>query len=162
MNKKLLISLIAGIGLFFDQIIKLLVITKMSFYESIEIIKNFFSITLAKNTGGAFSIFSNSTCFLVLVTIVFAFVLIKFINKEEKLTTFKSLTYAFIIAGMLGNFFDRVVRGYVIDYLHFNIFGYDFPIFNLADILIVVGVGLMILEMIGSEYNEYISRRRKN
>ena len=67
-----------------------------------------------------------------------------FIKNETKITKFVIIEYGLLIGGILGNFIDRVVYGYVIDYLDFKIFNYDFAIFNLADTFIVIGVILLI------------------
>lgn len=72
--------------------------------------------------------------------------------KDKKLKKIEVITYSILIGGIIGNLIDRIVYGYVIDYLSFNIFGYHFPVFNLADICIVVSVFLMIMiEIKGSE-----------
>ena len=84
-----------------------------------------------------------------------------YINKE-KLSTLENISYGMIIGGILGNLFDRVFFGYVIDFIDFRIFGYNYPIFNLADSFIVIGVIIMAIITIRKEYHERSSSRRKN
>ena len=64
------------------------------------------------------------------------------LKKDDTLT---DVTYGFLFGGILGNLIDRIFRGYVVDYVSLNIFGYDFPIFNLADVLITVGVIILFI-----------------
>ena len=71
-----------------------------------------------------------------------------------------SVAFALIYGGLVGNLIDRVVYGYVIDYLHFFIFDYSFPVFNFADTAIVIGFSLVIIAIIKGEENEVSSRRR--
>ena len=66
--------------------------------------------------------------------------------KMEDVTTFNVITYSLIISGIIGNMIDRIVRGSVIDFFNFYIFGYDYPVFNIADIFIVVGIILIVIE----------------
>ena len=62
-----------------------------------------------------------------------------------------SIGYSLVLAGLLGNFLDRLIDGYIIDYLSFKILGYNYPIFNFADILIVVGIVIVIIKEILKE-----------
>jgi len=132
--------------LFLDQLIKGLFAYFLEFGKSYEIINGFLNITLVKNTGAAFSMFSQNTIFLILFTIVCLLAIYHFIIKKSKLNKFECITYGVLFGGILGNFTDRVLNGYVIDYLHFIIGNYDFPIFNFADICIVVSVTLIIID----------------
>ena len=66
-----------------------------------------------------------------------------------------------LFAGIIGNFIDRLVNGFVIDYLNFYIFGYDYPVFNIADIFIVLGIILMIIDVIRGEVYAHKERKRK-
>ena len=75
---------------------------------------------------------------------------IKIIKKEE-LTKLKIVAFAMLLGGVIGNLFDRLIYGYVIDFLSFFPFGYAFPIFNLADTFIVIGVFLYIIASIGGK-----------
>lgn len=142
----------------FDQLIKNGLLFFMSFGQSITIIPNFFSITLVGNTGGAFSILSSSTILLIVISIVFLNLIYFLFIRGKKLSDFDQVTYGILIGGITGNLIDRVVHMQVIDYLDFNIFGYAFPIFNLADIAIVISMFLIIIQVIKGDKNEVSSR----
>lgn len=134
------------ICLFIDQLIKNIIINFLSIGESINIINNFFSITYVRNSGAAFSILESNTILLIIISILVLIFIFKYISKDN-LSNLEYVLYGVLSGGICGNLFDRVVYRSVIDYLDFNIFGYNFPIFNFADILIVVSMFLIILIM---------------
>lgn len=110
---------------------------------SLTIIPNFFSLTWSENFGAAWSIFENARWFLIIVGFLSLIVLI--IMKQTIPDSLgKRLSTSLLFAGILGNLIDRIVFGYVKDYLHFTFFGYSYPIFNLADVFIVCGAILLI------------------
>lgn len=127
-----------------DQIIKLLIVNNLVLNNSLTIIKNFFSLTYAQNTGAAFSILSGNIIFLICITIMALVFIYLFLIKNEK-KSFNLYLYGILYGGIIGNLIDRIFRGYVVDYLDFNLFGYNFPIFNFADICIVVSIGLIVI-----------------
>lgn len=133
-----------------DQIIKFVVTHFLSLGESIKIIINFFSINYVNNYGGAWSLFNNQVMFLVIVSFVILFLLIGYMYKF-KINKRNIISFGLLFGGILGNLIDRVCFGYVKDYLAFKIFNYNFPVFNLADIAIVVGVFLMGIAIIKGE-----------
>lgn len=130
-----------------DQISKILVIEYVDINNAVEIIKNFFYLTYTHNNGAAFSILMGQRILLVLVAIIIIVIIINYIrkNKVERITD--KIAFSLIIGGSIGNLIDRIIRGYVIDFLDFKIFGYNFPIFNLADTFIVVGVFLLLITL---------------
>lgn len=141
-NKVYLTSVIV---LLIDQIVKLLIKTNMNLNEEISIIPNFFSIQYLKNTGAAFSILENQTILLAITSIICIIVIIYYLKKEENLTTAMYLSFGLVLGGILGNLIDRIVYQGVIDFLSFQIFNYNFPVFNIADIGITIGVLLLII-----------------
>lgn len=143
-KKKLYIVLVLGILL--DQLSKLIVIKNLDFAASINIIKNFFRLTYVKNTGAAWSILQNNRFLLIIITIFVLIGLIYYIYKNGKEKD--NIIYGLLIGGIIGNLIDRICYGYVIDFLDFNIFGYAFPIFNVADMLIVISIFIMIFKLI--------------
>ena len=149
----MIIIIISIILLCIDQIAKLLVINLLTKTDSIAIIKNFFYLTYINNDGAAFSILVGKRIFLILVAIIVIIMLIHYIKKNNIQNKLEIVSLALIIGGSLGNLMDRVVRGYVIDFLDFKIFNYNFPIFNLADTFIVIGVFLLLLKEIRKENN---------
>ena len=131
-----------------DQILKLFLNSKMIVNQSIILIRKFFSITLVHNTGAAFSIFSESRYFLIAIGIIAIIGLLFYIKKLEVIDDFDVFTYALLFGGILGNLIDRIVYGYVIDYLSFNFGNFYFPVFNFADICIVISILLILSKMI--------------
>lgn len=127
-----------------DQIIKILVVTNLSLYNSIKVINNFFSITYVKNDGAAWSLFSGNRIFLILVTIVALIFIIKFLIPKKNINKINIISYGLLLGGIIGNFIDRIIFGYVIDYLDFTIFNYNFPVFNFSDSCIVISVFIII------------------
>jgi signal peptidase II len=123
-----------------DRAIKILIAHLLSFGSSISIINNIFNITLAKNYGAAWSILSGNRIFLITVAFIALGLIYWFFLKNKKLNKLEIYTYSFLIAGIIGNLIDRIYYGYVIDYLEFIINEYHFPIFNLADMMIVISV----------------------
>lgn len=128
-----------------DQIIKV-VVSNMK--NNIVIIKNFFSLTYVENTGAAFSILESKRIFLIIIAIGALYLIYKFLIKDKKLTTPETLIYSLLIGGIVGNLIDRIIYGYVIDYLEFILFNHYMPIFNFADICIVIGTILFLFETI--------------
>ena len=154
------IFIISFIILVVDIISKRLVINYMFYDMSVNIIDGFFRITYARNMGIAFSILDGHVDFIVLMTIAVLVMIYKYI-KSNVSSKCDKISYAFIIGGAVGNLIDRIFYGYVVDFLDFNIFGYNFPIFNLADTFIVIGVFVLIVNGFREDggKNEVNSRR---
>lgn len=143
-NKKIIYT----IGMFFmllDQLIKLIVIKNMTIFQEIKIIPKFFSIYYIENTGAAFSILGNKTILLIIISILCLILLKRYINSLKEVTILKIISLGIMLGGILGNLFDRILYNAVIDYLSFDIFGYSFPVFNLADAGITIGALLLIV-----------------
>lgn len=130
--------------LILDIVTKQIIIHTMKEYQSIPIVANFFSITFAKNTGVAFSVLEGRVPLIIMMTVIILFFIWKYL-KVSSLTKLETICYGLIVGGALGNLLDRLIYGYVIDFLDFNIFGYSFPIFNIADSMIVIGIIILLL-----------------
>ena len=96
-----------------------------------------FKLAFVKNYGAAFNIFSGNRIFLSLISIFFSILLIYLILRKNTLNQFDLLSYSFILGGTIGNGIDRILKGFVIDFINLNII--NFPVFNIADISINVG-----------------------
>jgi len=96
-----------------------------------------FRLDFVKNYGAAFSIFSGSRIFLSLISIIFSILLIYLILRKNNLNIIDLYSYSFILGGTIGNGIDRVLKGYVIDFINLSII--NFPVFNIADISINLG-----------------------
>lgn len=156
MKKILPISLLLVV---IDQIVKILIISKMTLLESITIISNFFNITYVRNTGAAWSILSDNSLLLIIISIFALVLLYYYLIKNKELSRIDIISYSMLTGGIIGNLIDRVVHGYVIDYLDFKIFNYNFPIFNIADTLIVISVIVIGISLIVGEYREQNSNK---
>lgn len=144
----------------FDQIIKNGLLLFMNYGESITVINGFLNITLIGNTGAAFSILSSNTLLLIIISLVCLNVLYFGFIKEKNLNDFDKLSFGLLIGGILGNLIDRVMHMQVIDYLDFTFFGYNFPVFNLADIAIVISMILIGFGMIKGDKNGVSSKSK--
>lgn len=152
-NKHLIfICLIAVACFMLDLMTKTIANNNLVLYERNEVIPNFFHLTLCYNTGGAWSIFSGNIAFLVIVSLIALGVVIYTMIKSK--TLFYKYSCALFIGGLIGNLYDRIIYGKVIDFFDFIIFGYDFPVFNIADCFICIGVGIMFVAMIREEKND--------
>lgn len=136
-----------------DFFSKYIVSKLMTVNETINLIDNFFRITYVKNTGAAFSIFSNNTLLVIIISIVVIGFLLFYIYKNKGNNKLENVSYAFILGGAISNLIDRLVYGYVIDFLDFEILSYNAPIFNLADTFIVIGVILFLINTLRSRYD---------
>ena len=128
-----------------DLVTKILITNFMRVGDQIKIIPNFFSIMYVRNTGAAFSILEDSRIFFIVITFIALIVIYLFLLKDKVLNKYQIFLYSMLIGGIVGNLVDRIIYGYVIDYLSFNIFGYSFPVFNIADSFIVISVILLVL-----------------
>lgn len=131
--------------IFADQFTKYIIVRNVAYEtESIDVIKNFFAIVNWHNTGSAWGMFSDFTIVLAVISIVCAGIIIFFYVQAD--SAFLKLTLSLLAAGALGNAIDRIRLGYVVDFLNFhNLFGYNFPAFNVADICVCSGcIGLVI------------------
>ena len=137
MKKMYIISLLVFLV---DRITKILVENFID--KDISIIKNIFYLTYVKNDGAAFSILGTQRILLIVLSILALAFLIYYINKKDK----NNIGYFFLIGGILGNLADRIFLGYVIDFIGVIIFKYNFPIFNIADIFIVLGAIFVLFE----------------
>ena len=138
------IGIISLIVIIIDRILKVLVTNNFVLNVRNKIIDGFFYITNCHNEGAAFSLFSGNVLFLIFITLIVLFLIYRSINKEN-VNKIGILAYGLLLGGILGNLYDRIFYGYVIDYLDFVIFKFNFAIFNLADAAIVIGAILLIV-----------------
>lgn len=117
----------------------------MYYGQSIAVIENFLYITSHRNRGAAWGILQGQMWFFYLITVVVVVGLIIYIQKLKKQDKWFGIALALMLGGAIGNFIDRVVRKEVVDFVNTYIFTYDFPIFNVADSALVVGVIIMFI-----------------
>lgn len=129
----------------FDQLTKWIVVKEMELGESIPVIDNFLYITSHRNRGAAWGILPGQMWFFYVITIIVVIGLIVYIRKINKADKWLGVALGLMLGGAIGNFIDRVFRQEVVDFVNTYIFTYDFPIFNVADSALAVGVGIMFI-----------------
>ena len=126
-----------------DFVSKYVVTRYINLNDSIIIIKNFLSLTYVRNTGVAFSILTDNKYLVMIISFMIISGIVYYIYHNKPKSTLEKVGYSLILGGAIGNFLDRLFKGYVIDFIDVKIFSYDYPIFNLADTFIVIGVLLI-------------------
>lgn len=136
-----IVFLIATFVFAADYIIKGLL--RLNFaYQSIPVIENIFHITVIFNKGAAFGILKGANNFLVYIGVIFIIVFLIIIQKEKRKDNLFLISSGLILGGALSNLYDRIFLGYVVDYIDIRIW----PVFNLSDSCITIGVGLLLID----------------
>lgn len=138
--------IIAAVIVGLDQFFKYMVISNISLTDTVEFIKGIINFVYVKNTGAAFGIFAGKTYILSIVSVLVCAALILFMIKNKNKSTMLSLSLSMVLGGAIGNLIDRIVRGYVIDYIEPMFI--DFPVINFADVAITVGAFLLVIYVI--------------
>ncbi len=126
-----------------DQLTKFLVVRFFTPNQSIPLIGNFIHLTYVQNQGAAFGILYGKQSFLVYTGIALIVLIMYFYYKTSSSPIMKT-ALGLVIGGSLGNIFDRIVRHYVVDFIDFRVW----PVFNIADMMIDIGVALLIYLLI--------------
>lgn len=134
-----------------DMFTKFLIVEHFSLYESVSILP-IFNLTYVRNFGAAFSFLADHSGWqkslfegLAVVISLFLFVLMV---RNKRTQILQNSGYALIIGGALSNAYDRFTRGYVVDFFDFHYHQWHYPVFNVADIAICIGAGLLILDTV--------------
>ena len=139
-----MIYLLIGIAIFVaDLLTKLLAKTHLQKIGTIPLIENVFHLTYVENRGAAFGMLQGQRTFFVLIALVFVVAALWFVVRYKKKTPFLNLGVTFMTAGALGNAFDRISQGFVVDFFDFTLI--DFPVFNIADIFVCIGAGILAI-----------------
>jgi signal peptidase II len=150
--KYVILGITAPLVIILDQWTKYLIIQHFRLYESLPIIDGFFNLTYVHNKGAAFSFLNDAPPafrepFFLIVPLVILCVLSYFFVKLSEERRLTATAMSLIAGGAVGNLIDRLQHGYVVDFLHFHAKNYyHYPMFNVADSCIVVGVGYLFLE----------------
>ena len=141
--------LISALLVGLDQWSKYLTVQNISLGETKEFIPGFLSLTHLRNTGAAWSLLEGKMIFFYVITVIVSVVIFYLLIKNYKKSIWYSVGLSFVLAGAIGNFIDRVRLGYVVDMLQTDFM--NFPIFNVADSTLVVGVICIFIYLILDE-----------
>lgn len=145
---------VALVALALDQFTKQWVIRVFDLYESVQVLP-FFNLTYVRNYGAAFSFLSDAggwqRWFFTLIALVVSLVLLWWLKQSKKQEVLLPVAYALILSGAIGNVADRLIYGYVIDFLDFYYQQWHYPAFNIADSAIFIGAALLIYDAFGNK-----------
>lgn len=142
------VFLLASLVFFFDRLSKIIVIKKLIHLQSVPVLPDIFHFTFVKNTGAAFGLLKDQRLFFIGLTFFVIAFLIIYLSKNRLDNNLIASSFGLILGGTLGNLFDRIKFGYVIDFLDFRIW----PVFNIADSCITIGASILIITIISSGY----------
>jgi len=145
--------LIAVLVVALDRITKWTISQRVLLHDSVSVIPGFFRITHIENRGAAFGLFSESPSewkisLLILFSLVALLIVSTLLWRNSHSLTTTGIGLSLILGGAIGNLWDRLVSGHVVDFLLFYIGQYQWPAFNIADSAIVVGAGLLVFEIL--------------
>ena len=138
-----MIPIVAVIILSLDQLTKFLAGAALTLNQSLPVINGIFNLTLIHNRGAAFGILKNQVPFFIFASLIAIFLIYKNIKAHGHNFSY-NLALGLILSGAIGNLIDRVIFGYVIDFLDFRIW----PVFNVADSAITIGAAIILLKCI--------------
>jgi signal peptidase II len=139
-----------------DRLTKWIIESRVSFFDTHKVIPGFFDIVRSQNRGVAFGIFNDSTSewrttLLIIASVAAVGMVTAMLWNAQKLDRYSLWGFALILGGAAGNVFDRIVWGRVTDFLLFYIGDHQWPTFNVADSAIVVGSGLLLMDLLRSK-----------
>lgn len=150
-----------------DQLVKLYISSTLGLFQSVPVIKNIFEITYIHNNGAAWGMFSGRIGILIGITIIVIlgcfYIFNNLVEYSEPKYILLRWSIVFLIAGSIGNMIDRIRLGYVVDYLYFKLI--DFPIFNIADIFVVISIIIIffiIVFKLSNDDVDKLTRKSKN
>ena len=155
MRKKIIIFSI--MFLLIDQVSKIVLDNVLTLGKSISIFDKFLYITKVYNDGISFSMLTGKR-WLIIICSILILVFLYFYMKKFKENKRNMIAFSLIFGGLFGNLIDRIIYGYVIDFINFYIFNYNYPIFNLADSFICVGILILLYSIYLGEDNENSSK----
>ena len=135
--------LIASLVIIIDRFAKFLVFNNLLEGQSIGVVPKIFHITLVLNTGAAFGLFKERNQFFIVSSFIVAALIFLYVIFDKEKDIFKLSALGLILGGAIGNLIDRVLFGYIIDFLDFRVW----PVFNIADSAITVGSVLLLLRL---------------
>ncbi|OTQ72346.1 MULTISPECIES: signal peptidase II [unclassified Gilliamella] len=136
--------LLAVVVFVIDIASKFLIVKNFFLFESVNLLP-FFSITYVRNIGAAFSIFEGQRWILAAIAFIVSTVIVYMLYRNKNKQKLENFSLALILGGALGNLFDRLYHGFVVDFLDVNFGDWHYPTFNIADCAICLGIGVFIL-----------------
>jgi signal peptidase II len=145
--------LIALLVIALDRLTKWAIAHRLSLHDSVSVIPGFFRIIRTENRGAAFGMFADSpsewkVALLILFSLIALLIVSALLWKNSHSLTTTGIGLALILGGAVGNLWDRLISGHVVDFLLFYVGQYQWPAFNLADSAIVIGAGLLVFEIL--------------
>lgn len=162
MNKQyniIMMSILAIFLIAMDQLTKYIIVKTMHIGDSISVVGDILEITSHRNHGAAWGMLQNQMTFFYIITVIVLIAIAFFYYKEASYNPIMQLGLTLIFAGAIGNFIDRLFRGNVVDFIDTKIINYDFPIFNVADACLTIGVIVLLYEML---FNQKEEKRNEN
>ena len=154
---------LSAVAFLLDLLTKYIVVQKFDLYESVNVLP-VFNLTYVRNYGAAFSFLADhdgwQKYFFILLAIGISLMLAYFMKKNRADQTLQNAAYALIIGGALANMVDRVYNGFVVDFFDFYWDIYHYPVFNVADIAICIGAGLLALDAFKDDKNKQKSGQK--
>lgn len=147
------IALFSCMFFIIDLISKLIVNKFLVLGKSISLLNEFLYLTKAYNTGISFGFLQGHRIIIILINIAILIFLYLYMQKFKP-NKRNIIAFSLVFGGLFGNLFDRIIYGYVIDFIDFYIVNYNFPIFNFADIFICIGIALLLYAIFRGEDNE--------
>lgn len=150
--------IIAALGIFLDQLTKYLAVLFLRPVDTVPIIKDVLHLTYSENPGAAFGMLKNNRWIFMTISIVAILAILVYMLYRKPTDKLECLSLSFILCGGIGNMIDRVLLGYVVDFIDFRLI--NFAIFNTADSFVCVGAGLLLLSVILSAVRENRAGKR--
>lgn len=149
-----MVYIISIIIILLDQITKSFAINHLKGSKPISIIEGVFEFVYVENRGAAFGILQDRrTLFIIITILVISFVVVYAYKNSNQLTLFSKITLAMLIGGAVGNLIDRIRYGFVVDFIKVDLIrSYNFPVFNIADIFIVISTILLAYVILFDKY----------
>ncbi|KAA1042720.1 signal peptidase II [Macrococcus equipercicus] len=157
MTKKYNLALMIPLGMFLvamDQLAKWIIVKTLAVGDSVPVIGDILEITSHRNYGAAWGMLQNQRIFFFIITIFVLLMILYFYRKDAVNKPLMQLGLTLVFAGAVGNFIDRLFRGSVVDFIDTKIINYDFPIFNIADSCLTIGVIILLYEILVNENKE--------
>ena len=149
-----MIFILPALIVLIDQISKFAAIKYLKDQNPIVIIKDYFELHYVENYGAAFGILQQMrVLFIIITSMVLLFVIVYLFKNHQNLTGIAKVSIALLLGGAIGNLIDRIRLGYVVDFLRVNLIrSYDFPVFNVADMAIVVSTIFIVYVVLFDKY----------